>query len=197
MVSRSTLLIWSICSLGTMLGGIKVRAGPLYCLLFCTRYRIMVLLTLNKKDLWMREAVLREFQWFVQKGRGSWIKGLWPPKGLSFLLYLDIRVRVHPSLEVSPSHQSEDPRNQNWKEALEAILLKAPSQALGILLLNFFFTEGFVDLVAPAASTCQPPSRVSFAQARAFLVCLINSKVIIPYYASSTWRLSCIFIKST
>lgn len=95
-------------------------------------------------------------------------------------------------LEVSPSHQTEDPRNQNWKEAPEAILLKAPSQALGILLLNFFFTEGFVDLVASAASTCQPPSRVSFAQDRAFLVCLINSKVTAPYYASSTWRLSCI-----
>lgn len=54
-----------------MLGGIKVTKGPLYCWLFCARYCIMVLLTLNKKDLWMREAVLRKFQWFVQKGRGS------------------------------------------------------------------------------------------------------------------------------
>lgn len=185
MVSRSTLLIWSICSLGTMLGGIKVKTGPLYCLLFCTRYHIMALLTLNKKDLWMREAVLREFQWFVQKGRGSWIKGLWPLKGwVSFCTLISVSECI--LLEASPSHQSEDPRNQNWKEAPEAILLKAPSQALGILLLNFFFTEGFVDVVASAASTCQPPSRVSFAQDRAFLVCLINSKVTAPYYASST-----------
>lgn len=94
-------------------------------------------------------------------------------------------------LEASPPHQSEHPRNESWKEAPEAILLKASSQALGILLLNFFFTEGFVDVVAPAASTCQPPSRV-FCPDRAFLVYLINSKVTAPYCASSTWRLSCI-----
>lgn len=116
MVSRSTLLIWSICSLGTMLGGIKVRAGPLYCLLFCTRYRIMVLLTLNKKDLWKQCS--GSFSGLSRRA-GEGIKGLWPLKGsLSFFCTL-ISVSECILLEVSPSHHLEDPRNQNWKEASE------------------------------------------------------------------------------
>ena len=61
----------------------------------------MVLLTLNKKDLWMREAMLREVKWFVQKvgwgGGGELSLRLMTLQGLGFHLYVDIHVRVHPS----------------------------------------------------------------------------------------------------
>lgn len=49
------------------MGRVRARKGP-HCRFFCARHRLMVLLTLNKEDLCMREAMLREVKWFVQKG---------------------------------------------------------------------------------------------------------------------------------
>lgn len=126
----------------------------------------------------MRKQCSGSFSGFVQKGRGSWIKKGLTLKGLSFLLCLDIRVRVHPSrgfsfislriLEIRTGRKPLRPFCWRLHRRLWAFCFSISS------LQKDLWTW------LPLQHPCQPPSRVSFAQDRAFLVCLISSKVTAP-----------------